>query len=38
MKFYFTIALDINPNHDELTSMMYEADVSNKGYISNNYF
>jgi len=27
-------ALDINPNHDELTSMMYEADVSNKGYIS----
>lgn len=27
-------SLDIFPNHDELTSMMYEADVSNKGYIS----
>lgn len=27
-------SLDIYPNHDELTSMMYEADISNKGYIS----
>jgi Ca2+-binding EF-hand superfamily protein len=27
-------SLDIYPNHDELTAMMYEADQSNKGYIS----
>jgi Ca2+-binding EF-hand superfamily protein len=27
-------SLEIYPNHDELTSMMTEADVNNKGYIS----
>lgn len=27
-------SLDIYPNHDELTTMMYEADTSNKGYIN----
>ena len=27
-------SLDIYPNHDELTSMMYEADTTNKGFIS----
>lgn len=31
-------SLDIYPNHDELTSMMYEADKSNKGYISESDF
>lgn len=30
--------MDIYPNHDELTSMMYEADIGNKGYISENDF
>jgi Ca2+-binding EF-hand superfamily protein len=29
-------SLDIFPNHDELLSMMYEADVSKKGFISKN--
>lgn len=28
------VALDIYPNQDELTSMMYEADTTNKGFIS----
>lgn len=27
-------SLDIYPNHDELTTMMNEADVTNKNYIS----
>jgi len=27
-------SLDIFPNHEELTAMMIEADVSKKGYIS----
>ncbi len=30
--------MEIYPSHDELISMMYEADVSNKGYISENDF
>ena len=30
--------MEIYPSHDELVSMMYEADVSNKGYISENDF
>ena len=28
------IALDIFPSHDELSQMMNEADIDNKGYIS----
>ena len=31
-------SLDIYPNHDELTAMMAEADVSNKGYINEQDF
>lgn len=31
-------SLDIYPNHDELTSMMFEADLSNKGYINESDF
>ncbi len=31
-------SLEIYPNHDELTSMMYEADKSNKGYINESDF
>ena len=31
-------SLDIYPNHDELTSMMYEADLSNKGFINEQDF
>ena len=31
-------SLDIYPNHDELTAMMFEADRSNKGYINENDF
>ena len=31
-------SLDIYPNHDELSAMMAEADVSNKGYINENDF
>jgi Ca2+-binding EF-hand superfamily protein len=31
-------SLDIYPNHDELTSMMFEADRTNKGYISEEDF
>ena len=31
-------SLDIYPSHDELTTMMYEADKSNKGYINENDF
>jgi hypothetical protein len=30
--------LDIYPNHDELTDMMFEADRTNKGYISEDDF
>lgn len=32
------IALDIYPNQDELTSMMYEADTTNKGFINESDF
>ena len=32
----FNKALDIFPTHDELSQMMNEADVDNKGYISKN--
>ena len=31
-------SLDIYPNHDELSAMMAEADVANKGYINENDF
>jgi Ca2+-binding EF-hand superfamily protein len=31
-------SLDIYPNHDELSSMMFEADRTNKGYISEEDF
>lgn len=31
-------SLDIYPNHDELSSMMTEADIGNKGYINENDF
>lgn len=31
-------SLEIYPNHDELTSMMYEADKANKGYINESDF
>ena len=31
-------SLDIYPNHDELSAMMAEADVNNKGYINENDF
>ena len=30
--------MDIYPNQDELTSMMYEADTNNKGYINESDF
>ena len=31
-------SLDIYPNHDELSAMMAEADLANKGYINENDF
>lgn len=31
-------SLDIYPNHDELSAMMTEADVSKKGFISNFFY
>ena len=31
-------SLDIYPNHDELSAMMAEADIANKGYINENDF
>ena len=31
-------SLDIYPNHDELSAMMSEADVANKGYINESDF
>lgn len=31
-------SLDIYPNHDELTAMMFEADRQNKGYINEDDF
>lgn len=36
--YFILIALDIYPNQDELTQMMYEADISNKGYINESDF
>jgi hypothetical protein len=32
------VALEIYPNHDELVNMMYEADLTNKGYINESDF